>query len=210
MSSLATFSRRSSRVLAATATAAAATLLAAARHHNISTLALTEDSHPPPDTQPLEVHILEKIRNKRYLQGSHDTVPERLRLLVIDLPDLPLHIRDADCRISHSHLFPDDIAKPKRLDWKEYKEENEDTTSKNTSNNDRLSTSKSQSKQVEIAQKAVVKVRAVTWAWNLKAQVHSLFLRSSIMTHIHTVIAVLSRSRFQVQNWIGNTRGVNC
>lgn len=163
MSSLAAFSRRSTGVLAATATAAAATLLTAAHHHNISTLALTEDLHPPSDTQPLEVHILDKIRNKPYLQGSHDTIPERLRLLVIDLPDLPLHIRDADCRISHSHLFPDDIAKPKRLDWKEHEDEKVDTTSKN----DRQSTSKSKSKQVEIAQKAVVKVRAVTWCWNL-------------------------------------------
>ena len=158
MSSLATFSRRSTGVVAATATAAAATLLTAAHHHNITTLAHNEDLNQPADTQPLEVYILEKIRNKSYLQGSRDMIPERLRLLVIDLPDLPLHIRDADCRLSHSHVFPDEIAKPKRLDWTGLEEENEHTTGKN----DRLSKSKSKAKQVEIAQKAVVKVRAFT------------------------------------------------
>lgn len=119
--------------------------------------------------QPLEVHLLDTIRNKSYLQGSHDAIPDRLRLLVIDLPDLPLHIRDGDCRISHSHLFPDDVAKPKRIlfDWKkdkvgniEHSQQEQQRSGQGGQSTDPSSIS-SKLQQIDIVQKAVVKVRPV-------------------------------------------------
>lgn len=134
MSSLSAFGRHSSSVAVATAAVAVLTVAHTSRTQTQD----ATDVH----SKPFEAHLLDKIRNKSYLQGGQDAIPERLRLLVIDLPDLSQHIL-GDCRTSHSHLFPDDVAKPKRLDWKRGGENNPNSTS---------------SKHVDIVQKVVVKV----------------------------------------------------
>ena len=72
-----------------------------------------------PDGSPyrLEVHLMDKIQQKSYLQEAKDDIPSTLRLLAIDLPELRTDAfsSGSECHLVHERVFVDDIAPPKKI-----------------------------------------------------------------------------------------------
>lgn len=95
------------------------------------------------DSFRVEVHLMDKIQQKTYLQSAKDGIPSTLRILAIDLPEMRKSAFSGECFLSHDKVFVDDIAPPKiiQVEGKE--------------------TSKKGEKQpkLQIAQKSLVKVR---------------------------------------------------
>jgi hypothetical protein len=63
----------------------------------------------------VEVHLMDKIQQKSYLQTAKDGIPSTLRILAIDLPELRKNAFSGDCRLSHNHVFVDDVAPSKLI-----------------------------------------------------------------------------------------------
>lgn len=65
----------------------------------------------------LNVDLMDRINNKPYLPVSQErTVPRRLRLLVIDVPEMRFEGINGECRVNPNKVFMDGIAPPKLVD----------------------------------------------------------------------------------------------
>jgi hypothetical protein len=91
----------------------------------------------------VEVHLMDKIQQKSYLHTAKDGIPSTLRILAIDLPELRKNAFSGDCRLSHNHVFVDDVAPSKLIAVGE----KDDSTKK-----------EKQQPSLKIAQKALIKV----------------------------------------------------
>ena len=111
----------------------------------------------------IEVHLLDKIKNKSYLQNAKNNIPSTLRILAVDLPEMRSSaFKNGICRLSHDKIFVDDIAPPKSV----VLEELEDINTNNTINTTTITDSKQHNKKqqqkkqtMKISQKALVQVR---------------------------------------------------
>ena len=55
----------------------------------------------------IEVHLLDKIKNKSYLQNAKNNIPSTLRILAVDLPEMRTNaFRNGICRLSHAMEMP--------------------------------------------------------------------------------------------------------
>lgn len=88
----------------------------------------------------IEVHLMDKIQQKSYLETAKEGIPSTLRILAIDLPELRKEAFSGDCQLDHQHIYPDDLAPPKVVDVLGRKEESDGKHNK-----------------LRIAQKALVK-----------------------------------------------------
>ncbi|KAL3941330.1 MAG: hypothetical protein SGBAC_004304 [Bacillariaceae sp.] len=64
----------------------------------------------------IEVHLMDKIQQKSYLETAKDGIPSTLRIMAIDLPTLRKNAFVGDCRLSHDKIFVDDVAPPTSLE----------------------------------------------------------------------------------------------
>jgi hypothetical protein len=88
--------------------AASATALVATTLYNTTRCQKAED-----DSFQVEVHLMDKIQQKTYLQSAKDGIPSTLRILAIDLPEMRKGAFSGDCHLSHDKVFVDEIAPPK-------------------------------------------------------------------------------------------------
>ena len=104
----------------------------------------------------IEVHLMDKIQQKSYLQEAKDGIPSTLRILAIDLPEMRTDaFSHGECRLSHESIFLDDIAPPKTIPVPT-------TTTISSDNHNKDNNDKSKQRRndkIKIAQKALVKVR---------------------------------------------------
>ena len=111
----------------------------------------------------IEVHLLDKIKNKSYLQNAKNNIPSTLRILAVDLPEMRSSaFKNGICRLSHDKIFVDDTAPPKSV----VLEELEDINTNNAINTTTITDSKQHNKKqqqkkqtMKISQKALVQVR---------------------------------------------------
>lgn len=103
----------------------------------------------------IEVHLMDKIQQKSYLQDAKTNVPTTLRIVAVDLPEMRTNAFSGVCRLSHDKIFADGIAPPKSIIL-----EQDATTN---SQDETMKKSKSQQHQkkqtLKISQKSLVKVR---------------------------------------------------
>ena len=107
----------------------------------------TEDGD---DNFRIEVHLMDKISQKSYLQSAKDGIPSTLRILAIDLPDMRTNAFNGVCRLSHDKIFVDDIAPPKVIAVNS--ETSEKESKEKVKGNKEL--------KLKVSQKALVKVRS--------------------------------------------------
>jgi hypothetical protein len=105
------------------------------------------------DSFRVEVHLMDKIQQKTYLESSKDDIPSTLRILAVDLPEMRTKAFSGDCRLSHDKVFVDDIARPKIITLLEGQNSQDDKKEQKPSKTDR------RAQQLKIAQKALIKVR---------------------------------------------------
>jgi hypothetical protein len=128
------------------AAAAAASGVAASSWYTLcqqQPAAVKEDEE---DAFRVEVHLMDKIQQKSYVQDAKEGIPSTLRILAIDLPEMRTEAFSGECRLSHDKVFVDDIAMPKSVPV--LGSETKDAASK-----------KSKQEKIQIAQKALIKVR---------------------------------------------------
>jgi len=64
----------------------------------------------------MDVNLMDKIAEKPYLPVTkHRSVPRRLRLLAIDVPEMRTEGIDGECRVNMNKVFSDGIAPPKKI-----------------------------------------------------------------------------------------------
>lgn len=82
-----------------------------------SKTSLEQDVTPQSQQQfKMDVDLMDRIAAKPYLPVTkHRTVPRRLRLLVIDVPEMRTDGIDGECRVNHNKIFADNIAPPKHV-----------------------------------------------------------------------------------------------
>lgn len=95
----------------------------------------------------IEVHLMDKIQQKSYLETAKDGIPSTLRILAIDLPDIRKEAFAGECYLSHDKVFADDIAPAKVIEvpGRGVEESNDKQAKKETK------------EKLRIAQKALVK-----------------------------------------------------
>jgi hypothetical protein len=98
----------------------------------------------------IEVHLMDKIQQKSYLDSAKDGIPSTLRILAVDLPEMRTHAFSGMCRLSHDKIFVDDIAPPKTISLE----------SEMPNNTDEEKKMKRQQQKLKIAQKSLVTVRS--------------------------------------------------
>jgi hypothetical protein len=114
-----------------------------------------QQQQPDDDTSfRVEVHLMDNIQQKTYLQTAKEGIPSTLRILAIDLPEMRTKAFSGDCHLSHDKIFADEIAPPKNIQVGENKEADDD-------HDDRKEKKRKKEKypKLKIAQKALVKVR---------------------------------------------------
>ncbi|CAJ1961597.1 unnamed protein product [Cylindrotheca closterium] len=63
----------------------------------------------------IEVHLMDKIQQKSYLETAKEGIPSTLRIMAIDLPTLRKDAFVGECRLAHDKIFVDDVAPPKAI-----------------------------------------------------------------------------------------------
>lgn len=71
---------------------------------------ISDDKH---ELFRIEIDLMDKIYNKKYLRNTNDSIPATLRVLSIDLPELRSRFSGGECKFSHSDIFFDGVASPK-------------------------------------------------------------------------------------------------
>jgi hypothetical protein len=94
----------------------------------------------------IEVHLMDKIQQKSYLETAKDGIPSTLRILAIDLPELRKEAFAGECYLAHGKIFADDIAPAKVIE----------VPGRDEPSNDKKGKIESKEK-LRIAQKALVK-----------------------------------------------------
>jgi hypothetical protein len=79
-----------------------------------SKTSLLEDNTSTPKHGKLDVDLMDKIAEKPYLPVTKKrSVPRRLRILVIDVPEMRTEGIDGECRVNLSRVYVDGVAPPK-------------------------------------------------------------------------------------------------
>lgn len=116
--------------------AASATALVATTLYKPTTCEKKND-----DTFRVEVHLMDKIQQKSYLESAKDGIPSTLRILAIDLPEMRTKAFSGECRLSHDKIFVDEVAPPKRIEVE-----------------DKTAGKKGKRSKLQVSQKVLVKV----------------------------------------------------
>jgi hypothetical protein len=186
----------STRALSAAAAASAAVVVATATatattwYPTTSTTGCQEQQQQQPeDDFRIEVHLMDKIQQKHYLQSaSKDAagIPSKLRILAVDLPELRTDAFSGVCRLSHDKIFLDEVAPPKVIAMAvQDKDEGHPNNSK-----EQKKKQQQQQQKLKVAQKTLVKVRGITfllmvsrryrsWSSVINSQLSSLSLTYS-------------------------------
>ena len=87
----------------------------------------TTPSEDAPFSYQIDVSFIDKLASKAYLHFSdHDTaqktrpfgVPETLRILTVDLPEVRRGFSNGQCSVDTSRIYPDGIASPETIEVK--------------------------------------------------------------------------------------------
>jgi hypothetical protein len=146
----------------------------------------------PEDSFRVEVHLMDKIQQKSYLQSAKDGIPSKLRILAVDLPELRTDAFSGVCRLSHDKIFIDEVAPPKVIAI--------------VDKNDPVSKEKKKQQKLKVDQKALVKVSGITFLMVSQLSSHSNFhLRLCLL-----VFDSLSESSITANSGCRASRGVRC
>ena len=92
------------------------TLVAICYLNTTSKTSLLEDNASTPKHAKLDVDLMDKIAEKPYLPVTKKrSVPRRLRILVIDVPEMRNEGIDGECRVNLSRVYVDGVAPPKKI-----------------------------------------------------------------------------------------------
>ena len=104
--------RYNSALALSSATAVSAVMLGSTLYNN-TTRCQTADKD---GKFKVEVHLMDKIQQKSYLETAKEGIPSTLRILAIDLPELRTEAFAGECHLSHDKIFVDDIAPRKVIE----------------------------------------------------------------------------------------------
>lgn len=83
---------------------------------NASKTHLEQDDTSRQEHYKMDVNLMDKIAEKPYLPVTKQrSVPKRLRLLAIDVPDMRTNGIDGECRVNTNKIFTDGVAPPKTI-----------------------------------------------------------------------------------------------
>jgi hypothetical protein len=150
--------------MAMSAAAATSAMIASTLFYTETQCQKHQQQQPDDDTSfRVEVHLMDNIQQKTYLQTAKEGIPSTLRILAIDLPEMRTKAFSGDCHLSHDKIFADEIAPPKNIQVGENKEADDDHDKRKEKKR-----KKEKHPKLKIAQKAVVKVRfclsLLSWA----------------------------------------------
>lgn len=77
----------------------------------------TTSTPTPPKHGKLDVDLMDKIAEKPYLPVTNKkrSVPRRLRILAIDVPEMRTEGVDGECRVNLARVYVDGVAPPKKI-----------------------------------------------------------------------------------------------
>jgi hypothetical protein len=142
--------------MAMSAAAATSAMIASTLFYNETQCQKHHHQQQPEDDTSfrVEVHLMDNIQQKTYLQTAKEWIPSTLRILAIDLPEMRTKAFSGDCHLSHDKIFADEIAPPKNIQVGENKEADDDHDKRKEKKR-----KKEKHPKLKIEQKALVKVR---------------------------------------------------